>query len=62
METEKSGTQALATYLDFITSTKTEQIHGNDSFGKRNFFPRIFPSHQVKQEAVILESLITIFS
>ena len=62
MEMEKSGTQALATYLDFITSTKTEQINGKDSFGKRNFFPHIFPSHQVKREAVILESLITIFS
>lgn len=40
---------------------KTEQIHGKDSFGKCNFFPYIFPSHQVKQKVVILESLITSF-
>lgn len=59
---KKSGTQALATYQDFITSTKQNKSPWKGPIQQTYFFPYIFPSHQVKTEvAIILESLITSF-
>ena len=61
METENSGTQALATYLDFITSTKQNKSMERTHLANVTSFHVFFPSHQVKQKVVILESLITSF-